>query len=534
MVSLKQALAALTAGMMVICLAACGQSGEGDGQLKSGELIVEENDSAIHLALIGYDTLNPLVTQSATVQEYISLIYEPLFDFDEAANPVPVLAKDYTLSPDGLTLRVELADGIKWQDGRAFSAGDVVFTFQEIKSRECAYSDDLENIAAAAAEGDRWVCFTLAKPLLNPEMLLSFPILPAGTEMRTGTGTDFQPVGTGPYGLDGEKTTANALVLAANSQWHGGKPAADRIVLDVVRDKDAAVYAFEANEVNALTSSTLDLKQSTPRGKFYVYDYTSNRLLFLGINNQSENFAQADVRRALGFMLNKQEMIENEMYTHAVEVDVPVNPSAWFARKLDKSRQAQADINQIMVSAGWEKQEDGFYYKTRDGEKIKFQTTVLVNGDNDEKNRLARRIAGQLTMAGVETEVRAVSFQEYNRLIDSGDYSLFLGEVMLGKNMDPTFLTETSGEGNYFFYENAALNQRLSPASLTKDTEVRRQCFAEYGDLFLEETPFIPLFFRTESVIYDSRISGNKMPTLFRPYRDMDTWYFSKKDKTAD
>lgn len=531
---LKRGIAMLIAVCMVILLTACNREADPDHpseQLASGELIVEENDNAMYLAILNYDTLNPLATESNTVGECTHLIYEPLFDFDEAANPIPVLAQDYTVSPDGLQLVITLSEGVVWQDGTPFTAEDVVFTVNSIQNLDCAYSADLRNIENVWANGEHQVIFDLAKPLLNPEMLLSFPVLKNGTELTDGA--DFVPVGTGAYQLDTENSATNALVLTANGAWHGGKPAISTVVLDVVKDKTAAVYAFEANEIQVLTANTLDLRQSTPRGEFYVYNYTANAMLFLGMNNGEAKFADPAVRQAIGFMLDKQEMIDNEMYTHAVEVDTPIHPAAWFAPKLDKSRREQADLNQLMASAGWTKGEDGFYAQPVEGMDVsrRLKTTILVNQDNEEKLRLAKRIATQLTMAGVETQVEEIAFSQYNKRIDAGEYELFVGEVMLGKNMDPAFLT---GADNYFFYDNPELNATLKPAALTKDTDIRRQCILAYGDMFLEEAPFVPLFFRTESVVYDKRISGNKMPTLFRPYRDMDTWYFSKKDTKSE
>lgn len=538
MTLLKRCLAALLAVGMLFTLAACGNDENSPEKLKGGELIVEENENIMHLAITGYDTLHPLLTESATVQECISLIYEPLFDFDEAFNPVPVLAQDYTVSADGMELTVELAADIQWSDGAPFTAQDVVYTVESIKDRDCIYYADLRNITAVTAHGKDKVVFSLAKPLLNPELFLSFPVLQDGT--RFAGGTNFVPIGTGAYRLDKEKTTTNAIVLTANGNWHGGKPAIGQVVLHVVKDSDAAVYAFEANEVNVLTAKTLNLQQSSPRNEFYTYSYTTNTLLFLGVNHVKKVWQNADVRQVLGFVLHKQEMLDNEMYGRAVETDVPVIPSAWFAQKADKSRREQADINQMMLTAGWQKEEDGFYYKVpaqnteedteteESDEKEKLTASILVNEENTERVHLAERIAAQLTTAGMETTVKSVSFSEYQSRIRAGDFSLFLGEVMLEKNMDPTFLT---GDGNYFGYENPDLNAALEPAARTKDTEVRRQCFAEYTEKFLKEAPFVPLFFRTENVVYDKTISGNRMPTMFRPYRALDTWYFSKREK---
>ena len=520
----KIMLLALACALLVLG-AACtdhGAGSDGQGELQSGELIVNENENALHFAILNFDTFTPLLTGSQTVADCLSMIYEPLFDIDEQLNPIPVLAESCTLSEDALRVTVQLKPDVKWHDGTAFSAGDVVYTFDKIKETENNYSQDLADMEAAAAVDGNTVQFTFSKPIPDYTALLTFPILKNGTAVDAA---DFIPVGTGPYMYAGD-TQTDQVILAANENWHGGEAAIQTVVLNEMKDREAAAYAFEANEIDVITSRTMDMNRSAPRGSYYNYDYVSNILGFVGYNH--EEFENASVRKAVSYAINKQDIIENELYSRAVGVDVPLNPSAWFAPKMDNAVHDSAEIERLMAEDAWEKQEDGYFYREEDGGTQQFTLELLVNGENDEKLRIARRIAGQLNNAGFLTRVREEEFSDYQEAVSGGDYELFLGEVLLGKNADPAFLM---APGNFFNYSNPELDEALSRTGTAATHEEEQAAYGDYTRIFQYEMPFVPLFFRMESVLYEQRISGNKMPTAVNVYRSVDSWYFSQTDK---
>ena len=55
-------------------------------------------------------------------------IFQGLLTFTPTLEPQPVLAKSWTVSPDGKEYIFRLQENVKWHDGRAFSADDVVFS----------------------------------------------------------------------------------------------------------------------------------------------------------------------------------------------------------------------------------------------------------------------------------------------------------------------------------------------------------------------------------------------------------------------
>ena len=81
-------------------------------------------------ALIGQATvLNPLFETNESMRDVDSLIYQGLTAVDGQQDVIGVLASDWAVSPDHLTYTFDIRDGVKWADGEAFGADDVLFTF---------------------------------------------------------------------------------------------------------------------------------------------------------------------------------------------------------------------------------------------------------------------------------------------------------------------------------------------------------------------------------------------------------------------
>ena len=66
-------------------------------------------------------------------------IYDYLVDVDESSNTVPRLATEWSQSDDGLTWTFTLAEGVTFHDGSAFSAEDVVWTYDRLRNPDSGY-----------------------------------------------------------------------------------------------------------------------------------------------------------------------------------------------------------------------------------------------------------------------------------------------------------------------------------------------------------------------------------------------------------
>ena len=61
-------------------------------------------------------------------------MFEGLFEVDKTWRPVPFLAESYEMSPDGLRYDIQLRQGIKFHNGKDFTAEDVAFSAERIRS----------------------------------------------------------------------------------------------------------------------------------------------------------------------------------------------------------------------------------------------------------------------------------------------------------------------------------------------------------------------------------------------------------------
>src|SRR3712207_5907619 len=59
-------------------------------------------------------------------------IHDGLLVYDEKLQPQPGLAEKWAVSPDGLTIRLDLRGDVKWHDGQPFTAEDVKFSLEEV------------------------------------------------------------------------------------------------------------------------------------------------------------------------------------------------------------------------------------------------------------------------------------------------------------------------------------------------------------------------------------------------------------------
>lgn len=510
--------------LLVMLLVSCGSNTDNDDnidKLADGDLIVRENVNEINLAVSSFDTFNPIMTKSVSVAEFMKTVCEPLFEYDEACNPIGILAKNYTVSSDGYTVSFDVAP-VKFHDSTTLSAKDVIYTVNMIKDNDTIYSDNAKYIKNIFSDDNARVYIKLTKPVVNFAGMLNFPIVKHGTPEEIDP--NYIPVGTGPCKYYGKKT-ANQITFTANEEWHEGETGFKRVVVNVLKDSQTMIHSFDAGEIDVISGQLANGEEMTPRGEYSVNEYISNAFVFLGINNKDKKLSGKWTRKALELLCDRQKIVDVDVYSRAEAVKVPINPSAWFYPEIAEEARDYETVNLILSKDGWIKTENG-YYREFEGTRQELTLKILVHKDNEEKARVAQHIADLLNSFGIKATIKPVDFETYKTAVTDKSYELFIGEVIMDKSMDPSFLTDS--EDNYFNYGNFEMDNILLEMSKTADTNAIKEGAARYAALFNDEVPFIPLFFRKESVVYNKYLSGVSVPNHYQIYRDIDKWYISK------
>jgi len=519
---LKKILAFL---LIIPMLVSCSLNEGEVSDIEDGELIINDGNTVFRLVAEEASTLLPTENIPVSLAEMSGICYEPLFDFDNALNPIPILAKNCTMT-QSTQYRVELKEGIKWHDGSDFNAKDVVYTFNALKNSDGVFSEDVEKILKAEVLTNTLVGFTLSEPTANFVGLLSFPIIKRDTPREETT--DFIPIGTGAYKFSQKKS--NTYIFEKNENWHGGVASDKTVTLTLLKDKASAIYAFEASEADVISSEIMNLAKNTPKGHVEIVDYISNNLTFLGMNTTDEGIlSDPEIRKAISYLIDKESIIKENVYGRGTAAEIPVYPGAWFYNKQNDAIEVTSDGNylqNLLAQRGWF-MKNGMYTKDFEDYESELTLSILVNKDNEEKKAIAQSVSDILGKNGILVKIKPVSYEQYTQKIQDMDFSMFIGEIALDKNMDPEKLVK-SGE-NYFGYSSEAMDDILMRMGMSGSNEELISCFDEFSAQFMQDMPFVPLFFRKKAMIATEELSGYGDPGYYKPFRNIENWYFTKK-----
>ncbi|GLY30903.1 ABC transporter substrate-binding protein [Kineosporia sp. NBRC 101731] len=504
----------LTAGLAVAGLLATGCSGSsGNGSGSGGgttTLVAYTGQSGDYQ--INFNPFSPTQIGGGAA------IYEQLFFINKAGSgdPEPLLGTDYAWNDEGTQLSVTLRDGVKWTDGEAFTADDVVFTFGLLKKHAALNSIGYDG--SATATDDTHVVFTFDKPAYTqgPDVLGNTYMVPEHLWKDVNPETDVmeKPVGTGPLKLGDFK--AQAFTYVANEDYWGGAPAiktvrflslsgntagADGVAAGTIDwqtgpvpniDKVAETYpGYDSATVNQsqtalLTCSSADMgctgPQTDPAVRRAIYHAIDRKQLnALAFQNTSSEISPTFVLTS-----NQKDLISSS-------IEQPVAP--------DTADVAAATSE--LEGAGWSKGSDGIYAKG--GEKLSL-TVEVVTGWTDYITAV-QTMAQQLKKAGIELKVAQSSWNEWTEKKTQGKYELAIDSLYQGSAPDPYYVYnnffassagakvgKTSGNNVSRFSDPDVDAAIKALRQLPQDDKAARQPFLDTIETkIVEDMPYIPV-----------------------------------------
>ena len=145
-------------------------------------------------------TLDPHLSSLDVFRHTIrSTVFEALTFIDpDTLQPVPALAASWEVAPDNLSVTFKLQDGVKWHDGSAFTAGDVVFTLKRVMDPKTAsvLAPQVASVADVTAVDPGTVRVTLKAT--TPGILANLATVQIVNPKNIDAITT-KPIGTGPF-----------------------------------------------------------------------------------------------------------------------------------------------------------------------------------------------------------------------------------------------------------------------------------------------------------------------------------------------
>jgi peptide/nickel transport system substrate-binding protein len=206
---------------------------------------------------------NPLLyVNSGTEEVPEACMFDALWDINEKGQFIPNLAarvptyENGGISPDGQVWKVELKKGVKWQDGTAFSAKDVEFTYKTIVRPDVAIRSrsGFDLISDFKIIDDHNVEIILSKPYVpfawawQKMHIVPEHILSKVSDINTAA-FNTNPIGTGPYKLV-KRVAGSHMIYERNTDYHRGAPAIEKVIHKFVPDQTVAYTQFKTGEID--------------------------------------------------------------------------------------------------------------------------------------------------------------------------------------------------------------------------------------------------------------------------------------------
>src|SRR5216683_1654259 len=245
-----------------------------------------------------------------------------VFKQDEPQNTlksiVPDLATSWEWNEEGTELTMPLRQGVKWHDGKPFTATDVKCTFALLqgtapeKLRINPRKSWFDNLKKVTAKGDYEVTFHLKRPQPSFLALLAtgwtpvYPCHVSPAQMR------LHPIGTGPFKLVEFKRNESITVARNPDYWKPGRPYLDGIEHTIIKDVSTRLLSFIAGNQDVYFGVTIpqlkDVKSQVPQA---ICDmFTPNVPRNMLVNSAVPTFDNAELRRAMSLTIDRKAFID--------------------------------------------------------------------------------------------------------------------------------------------------------------------------------------------------------------------------------
>ena len=481
--------------------------------------------------------INPVLAQSDTDRDLVTLIYTGLLRYDAHGLAKPALAETYEISEDGLEYLVKLKDKIYWQDGEAITADDVIFTVSLAKNPQLL-SPRRANWEGVDAEkvDERAVKFILKKPYAPFLENLTLGIMPKHIwepiplSQYSLVGLNTNPIGAGPYKIKTANKSSvgsiSSIRLVSNKYFVFGEPHIKNLELYFYQSEETIVAALKNKNIDSaggLSPKFMDQIINSAAGpEINIKSISLQRIIALFLNQSlKKEFASIDVRRALDAAIDKNLLVKTILVGYGEVINGPLPESVFDgAEAPPKINTYKPVLAQCLVSK--QKNPVSFTLTTA-------QTPELVDA--------AQLLKEMLVKVGIEVTIKTFNLSDLEPLvIGPRRYEAFLyGEEVIGQTPDPFAFWHSSQRAypgyNIALYANSKVDQMLESVRSTQDPTERAGIYADIQKEITKDLPAVFLFTPSYIYITPATLKGvgiENINTGSERFSTVHEWYLEK------
>src|SRR5713226_1978667 len=418
-----------------------------------------------------------------------SKIYQSLLKFSPKLEPLPQLAKSWTLSEDKRSYTFHLQDNVKWHDGKPFTADDVIFSVMKFHMELAPRARGIfAKIKEASAPDPLTVKFTLDAPF-EPFLLMFEVTAAAIMPKHIYEGSDFRnnpanqkPIGTGPFQFV-EWQRGNFIRLQRfEGYWKPGQPYLDEIIYRIVPDSQSRALALQTGQVLLTQASDIepfDVPRFREQANLTVetkgWEYFSP-LSWIETNHRVKPLDDKRVRQAISHGIDREFHVQRLWFGVGKPATKPIASTTRF---YDPASKLQAHdpraATQLLDAAGLKPNAQG----------VRFTVKHLVLPYGEVWSRLSEYLRTSLRQVGIELVLESTDAGAWARRVGDWDYETTInfvyqyGDPTLGvertyvsTNIQKVTFTNTGG------YANPEIDKLFTAARTAADPTARQAAFS--------------------------------------------------------
>lgn len=348
--------------------------------------------------------INPIYASASDVdRDLTELVFSGLMKYDIQGKLIPDLAQEYQIKEEGKIFEVRLRENIFWHDNERFTPEDVIFTIKTIQNPDYKSPLRADWLGVKVEKiDDQRLRFELSSPYSSFLERLTLKILPQhiwkeiSPENFSLSAYNLRPIGTGPYRFKNLKQDEYGVVLSLGLErfkdYFGKKPYLNQIDFFFFEDQAKLIASVLAGEIEGFSFPYQVLNANAEpviKARFDEYSFSLPRYFSVFLNPEGSEFLKTpEVRQALNYAVNKQEIIDQILLGKGTIVSSPVLPEiyGYETASIDYQFNPQK-AGELLEKAGFEKRE-GRFVKVIKKYAVEFKSRLQSGSQGEEVKAL--------------------------------------------------------------------------------------------------------------------------------------------------
>ena len=529
------------------------------------------------------EMLNPVNYTDARAGNIMNHLFQKLIDIDykNPTNIIPVLATSRPLiekiEGGKMLLTFSIRKEAKWDNGASITAKDVDFTIKTFKCplvnnpNSKSFFDFITDFEYDKTDPNKFIIKTdtlyftaeatftdmpiLPEHIYDPTSILrkysvkqitkEFINLKSNSEIIAFAGNFnsarymYDPSsieGSGAYKLT-EWRKNDYIILTKKENWWGDffqkescffEAYPSKLIFKTITDQTAAITALKAGNINVMSSIKPKdysemIKSEKLTNNYNLFNFPEYSYLYIGLNTLSPILKDKNVRKAIAYITNIDDIIKTITYDQATKTAVPIHPSkTTFNNDIVHYGYDLTKAKKILSDAGWkDSNKNEILDKQINGRTEELELNLMVNAGNEERKSIAFLFQAEAKKVGIGINIQTFDWSVFLERCSSHNFDMMIGKWISGPGPDDLkqcfHSASANGTGtNYMCYSNTQLDSIIHSIRYEIDEEKRKKLYDKAQEIIHEDVPMIFLYIPTNKIAISKQFE-NAYPSLIQP-----------------